>query len=185
MSFQKFVDKAVENRQKFLEPYKNRFDELDPAKAKTNSERKKFKRKRAEIIVEVIKADFSHIEEPWVWSEYEKWMRNWDMNDRYRDYLDRIKGPTTQQRTNQLRDAMIYHRVKKLAKQGLSIHKACEELADKVYKRDLKEWLGITGISKELELRSKIRKIYYREKDRREKQLKPYYGRDIRIKPCN
>ena len=167
MSLQKFIDKAKDNRQKFLEPYREKFET-----AKT-------RRARAKIIIELIKAEPSHLDEIWIRREVEKWL----LDPACRDYLDAIKPPTEKQKLNEIRDGMIFNRVEKLRKQGKSVNKACQKLALEVYGRDGKEWLGITGIDKDMELDNKIYKIYYREKKRREKQLKPYYGRDIRINP--
>jgi hypothetical protein len=170
MSFQDFVDKAKENREKFLAKYKKKFDALDPLIGR---------RKRAKIIVDLIKAEPSHIDEFWIRREVERWL----LDPNCRDYLDAIKPPTEKSRLKMVRDTMIFDRVENLMKQGVGVTKACQKLAINIYMRDVDNWLTLSVKDEDSQLDEKIRKIYYREKERRETQLKPYYGRDIRVEP--
>lgn len=170
MSFQNYVDKAIENRQKFLTKHKKKFDRLDPVKKR---------RQRAKIIIDLIKDEPSHIDELWIRREVEKWLLNPDG----RDYLDDIKPPTEKSQLKRVRDTMIFDRVEALRKQGLTITKACKQLALDVYGRGVDRWLNLPVKDSDSELDEKIRKIYYVEKARQKNQLKPYYGREIRVNP--
>jgi hypothetical protein len=170
MSLKDFIKTARKNREKFLAPHKKKFDRLDPLKDR---------RKRAKIIVELLKAEPSHIDELWIRREIEKWL----LDPNCRDYLDAIKPSTEKSRLRQVSKAMIFDRVESLRKQGLSVKGACEKLALDVYGRGVDVWLTLPVKDPDSQLDEKIRKIYYLEKKRRENQITPYYGRNIRIDP--
>ena len=170
MKLEDYVNKSIENRAEFLKSYKDKFDSLDPEKNR---------RKRAEIIVELLQLEIDHLKETWIQAEVIKWHRT-----DCQDYIDKaFRIPTKKQRFTPIRDAMVYRRVERIRKQGLSIWKACEELAEKLYNQKQTTLFFRKVANPDYDLPIAIKNAYNRHKARLKSDIpRPYYGSDISVK---
>ena len=169
MKLEDYVNKSIENRAEFLKSYKDKFDSLDPEKNR---------RKRAEIIVELLQLEIDHLKETWIQAEVIKWHRTG-----CQDYIDKaFRIPTKKRRYSPIRDAKLFDRVERLRKQGLSIRRACEKLAEQFQQRDAKTVLMYDMLDPDFDLSVAIRNCYNKHKKRLKNDLpRPYYGSDISV----
>ena len=172
MKIEDFANQSIENRAEFLKPYKAKFDALDP---------KKDRRKRARIVIDLICMLPSHLNEPWIRREVVDWKDDPDCGN----YMVEVsKVPTFKQKFKPIRNAMIYGRVERIVKQGLSINLACDELAKEFYKREAKTAFMWNIEDPDFDLSGAIRNAYFQHKRMLKDGLPwPYYGRDVSVKP--
>jgi hypothetical protein len=194
------IDKAIENREKFLAPEKEKF-----IKSKSKHERSK-------IISYLIEIEPSHLTEPWVLKEVVNWMRD----RRYFDFLEEAfiqapkkYAPTEQKEIDQARDLFVLHAIDRIkAEKKVSERQACElfvlEIPDMnnifhtFYPNDPKRALeaeeksdfkgdkylkwDITEKTQDQELGSLVRRVYRDAKNQPDRFLPwPYYGKDVEI----
>jgi hypothetical protein len=171
MEFEDFVNQSIENRAGFLAAYKKIFNSLDP---------KKDRRKRAEIVIELLQLEMDHLNEDWIRAEVIRWHSQGNQQ-----YLDRaFRVPTVKQKSAPIRDAMVHSRVSALAKSGLSIRKASEKLAADLYQRNGKFAFMWDTSDPDFDLSVAIRNAYNKHKERLKNDLpRPYFGSDISAKP--
>lgn len=216
-----FINLAKDNRKKFLEPYRVRYEkaekEVNDIKSRlrqmkheivtdaqgevlgrknvTNNEKKlreripSIKKDQAEIVIELIQLEPSHLTEPWILREVIEWLRDRDC----RGYLENAfvrKGKRKLLTKQQREKFWFYFGLKNLidrmvSEKGITRSKAFErlgqELAIKLSESD--------NIPKDLQPELVIKKYYYGYKKYidQEEFLKdrnvpyPYWGYDINI----
>ena len=172
--------KSKSNREKFLKPYREKFETVKTEKAK------------AVIIAELISFDPSHLREPWVIQSVEFWLRNyWD----YQDMIEMVfvkapkkRAPTERQRPEMARLSILKMDIEKFTAEGYTVKKAIVKILNKVPEGE--KYLGkwpvekFDGLSQSHDLIDLIRKYY--EKAKKTKQSDklipwPYFGRDVDI----
>ena len=173
---------AKENRRKFLKSYLARYKELKKESEllprfrtgkeaeKENRRRRKAERQIAELIAEVVKAEPSHLSEPWILREVIGWMRRRDCKDflqaAFMDEVGRDRRTEKKERRLAL-DFYLINKVDRLrADQGCSIEKACELLGEPDIKKYYKE-------------RNTHRQMCEKRDKTRKSMPYPYFGRDI------
>jgi len=150
--------KAKKNREKFLKPYWKDFKALlekteEPKYIKTNNKAEELKRKnevaknerqRANIIIDLIKKEPSHLAEPWILWTVVEWLRD----GKYKDFVEEAffhqKGrnrPTERQRDQIIKDRFLISKIDRIKKEkGLSTSMACVRLALEQFENPV-EWL--------------------------------------------
>jgi hypothetical protein len=120
--FQRLVAEAKANREVFLAPYKERFDSLthEWRQAKERNTADKLFKKRAKIIIDLIKLEPSHLDEPWIKDEYTEWLRRHDCLDFIEQASMAQKGrrrPTIKQQVQWAKDFFLTEKVDRLYKE--------------------------------------------------------------------
>ena len=138
--FQKLLAKAKANRDSFLAPYKEDFDSLTLEMQQTedeNTKRKLFK-KRAKIIIDLIKVEPSHKDEPWIAEELTEWLRRHDCLDFTEEAFMAQKGrrrPTEEQRKQWARDFFLVEEVHKIIAEAKAQDKKRLERIERLTKK--------------------------------------------------
>jgi hypothetical protein len=194
------------NRKKFLQPYKEKFKNIEsrgklPYKEKfedTESKKKflkQLKKEKAEIIIELIKLEPSHLAESWILWEIIDWMKNYDCIDYLEEAFISQTGrdrKTPDKQDQVYFDFFLIQSVDDIIKKdGCTVKEACEELAQK-QDSDPVGYLPKWDLENDYHnLAETIRQRYYstdrnkylkfcNERDKkRELMPYPYYGRDV------
>jgi hypothetical protein len=170
-SFQKFVKEARENRRKFLEPHKAEF-------ARTRDPK---------IIIDLIKLEPTHLEEPWIVQEVIRWLLDEDS----KDLIEAAFIRQTERQRPTAKGRKDYFLVKKIDRiireEGVSVREACKRLADmqpaeeevdeKDPRRAFPMWKKV-GHDLEGVIRDKYRRLKKAEAGHDSPLPRPYYGID-------
>jgi SOS response regulatory protein OraA/RecX len=171
-----FIEEAKENRHDFLKPYREKFESAESHGP------------RAEIVVELIKIEPSHLSEQWIIFEVISWLRNHDYIDYLEEAFIRQRGRkrlTEGAKFKKTRDRLLVKKVDKMKEQaGKNVSRAelFRQLANQ--QRD-KPTIIIPEDHPDHDLPELIKKIYYEYKRDQKKATEglpyPYYGLDISI----
>jgi len=177
MTPQEVYIESIENRKKFLAPYREKFQ-----KAKT-------KKVKAKIISELIKKEPSHLSEPWIMKEVVAWLRDRNCVDFIEDVF--IKAPkksvaTEAQKNKYISDYFLVKHIEKIINdKGVSIREACKLLNNRIIHSDKRYHYSWDTEDDKQKLDGEI--ILERYKYAKKKQSLqskdyppyPYFGRDI------
>lgn len=180
-----FEKQAKENRRRFLAPYKKRFE---------NAEKEK---EKARIVIDMIKREPSHLEEPWILWKVVEWLRHPDSIDHLQaafiDQTDRNR-PTEKQKKQVYKDFFLIQAIDRIkTEKNTDKTSACEILAQRIADDPKKfriypQW-NLDNPNDYLPKRlsdryNKDRNKYLEHCEQRDKERQkmpfPYFGRDIR-----
>ena len=157
---ERFIKLAKENRRKFLEGKRQEFESTNEPK------------KRAKIVIELLKLEPSHLDERWIYSEIIKWMR--DKNSVY--YLKKAFIYETG------RDRMTEIERARIANDFFTYDDVLRISSEEAKSIDASIWvLSDRNSDSEIDAYTKIKKRYYRHL-KRSKWARlpiPYWGLDI------
>ena len=183
--------RAKANRQQYLAPYKQQYDQLSAEKeaahekwiqsykkgARTSDDEKKtlaamdrIDNEIADLITDLIRREPSHLSEPWVLWTVISWMRRHDRLDCLKSAFIDQKGrvrPTREQLNLSTRDAILAATVRKIQGENFCTKvAACEELANRQADDDTRnDYLPTWDESnQDQDLEGILRKKMYREK---------------------
>ena len=180
--FQDYINEAKRNRENFLKPYLEKFDQ-----AKTLKE-------RAKIVIELIKLEPSHLDEVWIRDEVIDWLGRYECMDYIEAAFMSQRGRRyrlTEKRANQIRrDHFLVKKIHEIVEEQQQIAgtKCSREVAFGILANQQEDtpnplyplWDG-NNEGHQLDL---VIKKAYKRHNRRLKERKlpiPYYGRDIRV----
>jgi hypothetical protein len=173
-AYQELIDEAKANRSAFLKPYREKFEGAITRNAKAN------------IIVELIEIEPSHLSEEWIVNEAISWLR--DCHN-CKDYIDAVfikapkrHTPTETQRINYARAYYLRRDIDQIKnKNKISTRKACAKLMTELVLSGKSDYLGWNLTDGSVDVEKSFRQLYQRTKDYEKKLFPPfpYYGRDI------
>jgi hypothetical protein len=158
----RFLTKATENRQAFLDPYRLKFESTSDEKA------------RAEIVITLLKIEPSHLTEPWIVTEVVRWMRKSEYLPWLEEGFIAQKGrvrPTHDQEIRLARKFFLKERVDAIQEDLLlSKEKVFARLAERETDGD--------------DQKDSIKHKYYRFENPLEKRTLPfpYLGHDVEVR---